>query len=211
MRPLDLLWVQASDRNLLQAPDYFRGEVYDTRKYSYPGLLYLSTFTDVSNFFQGPPPGLPVGWHERLQAPPERGRTAWSQRLQIWVMHLSLPLALAAVVGTLGCGALAVKGLFRGDSALSPTAAVLTLLALGMHAPVMVGLLRLVDPYVPGFWLPRLAMPSVTTFLVLSFVLADTCLARSAAAGGRVARAVPRLTFLYATACAAVYAGFLAP
>jgi hypothetical protein len=211
MRPRDLLWVQTSDRNLLQAPDYFRGEVYDTRKYSYPGLLYLSTFTDVSNFFQGPPPGLPVGWHERLQAPPERGRTAWSQRLQIWVMHLSLPLALAAVVGTLGCGALAVKGLFRGDSALSPTAAVLTLLALGMHAPVMVGLLRLVDPYVPGFWLPRLAMPSVTTFLVLSFVLADTCLARSAAAGGRVARAVPRLTFLYATACAAVYAGFLAP
>ena len=78
-----------------------RGEVYDTRKYSYPGLLYLSTFTDVSNFFQGPPPGLPVGWHERLQAPPERGRTAWSQRLQIWAMHLSLPLALAAVAGTL--------------------------------------------------------------------------------------------------------------
>jgi hypothetical protein len=206
MRPRDLLVVRATDRSLFAAPEYFRDQVYETGKYSYPALLYLSTFTDVSNFFQGPPQGSPLGWHERLQAPPDRARTPWSQRLQEWSMRLSLPLALAAVAGTLGSGILAMAGIVRGTSRLTPAAGLLTWFALGMHAPILIGLLRLSDPYTPGFWLPRLAMPSVTTFLVLGFVLADVWVARS---GGRAARVVPRLGFAYATVCAAVYAGCL--
>src|SRR5208283_4792192 len=136
-----------SDLGLLSAPDYIGGALYGSRKYSYMGLVHVSSFTDVLNYFQPPPETVPTSWGERADHPMARERSLISQFLQVASVRLCLVYSALAVA--------------------------VTALAIGFYSVVFFNLHRLSDPYTPGFWLPRLVLPALLVFFCLGFVALD--------------------------------------
>ncbi|HEX2851860.1 MAG TPA: hypothetical protein VHO24_01385 [Opitutaceae bacterium] len=174
MRWSDILLPQRSDVEIFSAPQYFRDKVYVTRKYSYLGLVHLTSFTDSQNFFQTPPAGVSTDWKQRAQASFFRDRSPRSQTFSALSVAWCLPLSMLAIAGTLGCGALALHALFFPARARVPAETiVVTALAAGFYAPVFFSLTRLGDPYTPGYWLPRLVLPGLLVFFALGYVLLD--------------------------------------
>lgn len=207
MRWSDILLLQKSDLGVLDAPEYYRDEVYGYRKYSYAGLVHLSALTDCQSFFQPPPPE--IGQTGFRQAPYEfrRMRSSRSQLLQSWSARWNLPFTLLAVLGTLVVGALALASVLRPQPLLSHALVVPTLLALGFYAPIFLNLHRVGDPYTAGYWVARLVMPALLVFYLLGFVLVDLACRRlnSPAAARRIALGFAGYTFL---GCA-LFVGFL--
>lgn len=173
MRWRDILLLKESDLRLLSAPEYFRDRIYEVRKYSYPGLLHVSSVTDVMNLFQPPPDTVPTEWGRRAQEPFPRDRTARSQGLQVLSVRLCLVYSAMAVAGTLWCAVLSARSLLRRVPLLPDAAVVMTVLAAGFFCPVFLSLTFLNDPYQAGYWLPRLVLPALLVFFSLGFVALD--------------------------------------
>jgi hypothetical protein len=173
MRWRDILTLNPADSGVLSAPDYFGGKLYARRRYSYLALLHLASFTDVLNFFQPPSPPVPADWAHRVDEPPVRTRTATSQILQVGAVRLGLLFSLLAVLGTLACLGLGAVSLVAAKPPLADSLVVLTALATAFYAQIFFSLHRLRDPYTPGFWLPRLSLPAIVTFLALGLVGVD--------------------------------------
>jgi hypothetical protein len=197
----DIVGLKMRDLELLRAPQYFRDRIYEPHKYSYLGLLHVAMFTDVMNFFQQDPD---IARHRLDHAQQSTGlpRTRRVQRRSRIAVVASLPVSAAALVGTMVIAVSSLQRLVlnRGTAALP--LAILTALAVGFYAPIILNITRMVGAYGAGYWLPRLVMPSLLTFLMLGFVLLDRILAAP-----RLSRsAIPgRVCLAYTAALCAVY------
>jgi hypothetical protein len=177
MNVADVVRLKPADRALLRAPQYFQDGIYEPHRYSYPGLVYLATFTDVLNYFQAAP-RLSAHWDTHTRAsdglPRRQNSVAWSPI----AVAGSLPVAAAALVGVLSF-ALASLGWFatRRRGVVVPLM-VLAWMACGFYAPILLNITRVRGAYTAGYWLPRLIMPSLLSFLILGFVMVDRAIAR---------------------------------
>lgn len=208
MRWSDILTLQRSDLELFSAPDYLRGKLYASRKYSYLGLLHVSTFTDVLGNFQPPPDNAFEASNKLIGAPAARDRSPLSQALQEWSVRLSLVFSALAIAGTAYCAVRSGLALFPGRPPFPEAIVVLTALAIGFYSTVFFSLHRLADPYTPGFWMPRLVLPALVVFLGLGFVMLDSACRRLDRHG--LARSVVPWTFTgYTIAACAIFVGFL--
>jgi len=137
------------------------------------GLVHVSSFTDVLNYFQPPPETVPTSWGERADHPMARERSLISQFLQVASVRLCLVYSALAVAGTLLLTVLCSLSLFLRKPALADATVAVTALAIGFYSVVFFNLHRLSDPYTPGFWLPRLVLPALLVFFCLGFVALD--------------------------------------
>ncbi|MGA2015913.1 MAG: hypothetical protein ABSH26_03095 [Opitutaceae bacterium] len=208
MRWRDILLLKENDLGLLSAPEYFRDRVYEVRKYSYLGLLHVSSVTDVMNLFQPPPGAIPTDWGQRAQRPFLRDRTARSQRLQVWSVRWCLAYSAMAVLGTLSCGALSAGSLLRRVPILPDATVVITVLAVGFICPVFLTLTLVNDPYMAAYWYPRLVLPAILVFYSLGFVALDRLCQRLARRQGAPRRFLLAFAGYTLVACL-LFIGFL--
>ncbi len=207
MRWGDILLPKPGDAAVLAAPEYQRGGLCGTRVFSYPALLHVASFTDPMNLYEAPLHPRLEYWEARIQNQFLRTRTRASQALQALSVQWSLPFSALALVGSLSCAARSAGALCCRASSLAPAAVVLTVLALGYYAPIVLSLHRLSDPYGQGYWLPRLILPALVVFFSLGFVWVDQACARPALS--RYATAIRKALAGYTLVGALIYAAFL--
>ncbi len=173
MRWTDILLPQKSDGGVLSSPDFKYGELAAFRKFSYLGLLHVSSFNDIFNFFQPPisPEWTYLEMH--LQNQFVRPRSVYSQTLQILAVRWCLIYSILAVAGTFACIVASLQTLFGGKPVVRNQVVVLTSLAVGFYSMIFFSLHRLKDPYAQGYWLPRLVLPALLVFLMLGFIVVD--------------------------------------
>lgn len=209
MRWSDLLTLQQSDAGIFSAPQYFQDRVYGFRKFSYMGLVHLSSFTDSQNFFQKPPAKISASWRQRSNDGFLRERTPWSQALQQASVAWCVPDSILAIAGALGFGALALLALaFPRRALLTPAALIVTALAWGFFGPIFFNLPRVGDPYTAGYWLPRLVLPGLLMFFALGFAGVDFALRRLRCPPA-VAKTVEIACLAHTAVACALFAGFL--
>jgi hypothetical protein len=208
MRWSDILMVKEADMGLLSAPEFYRDRIFETRKYSYPGLLHLASVTDSMNLFQRPPSDLPAELRDLFRTPSTRDRTPLSQVLQAWSVRWCLALSALAVAGTIFCGVLSAASLLTRRPLLPDSTVVMAALAAGYYSPVFLFLTRLNDAYGGAFWLPRLVMPAILAFFSLGFVAVDYAYARLDRRRP-VAAALLALFSVYVVVACLVFVGFL--
>ena len=173
MRWRDILTLQRSDLGIFSAPEYLSGRLYSPRKYSYVGLLHVSSFSDVMGVFQPPPDNVYAASDKVMGAPAARDRSPLSETLQKWSIRLCVAYTALAIAGTLFCILESAMSLLFERPAFADANLVATALAVGFYSTVFLSLHRIVDPYTPGFWMPRLILPALLVFFVLGFVLVD--------------------------------------
>jgi len=177
MRWIDILTIQKSDYELIRhAPDYFKDKMYGTRSYSYLGLLHASVFADVQNCYQKPNGKFPIKWNQRTTDLVTHNRTGMSQMLQDYTVRGAIPFTILAIISVIFLLILSAFYLTSNYRLINNEILVLTLLSSGFYSTVFFSLHRLQDPYTPGFWLPRLVLPSVCIFYSLGFVFIDKIL-----------------------------------
>jgi hypothetical protein len=172
----DIVKLKPRDIELLRAPQYFKDMIYQPHKYSYLGLLHLAAFTDVLNYFQQEPD---IGRHRFDHKQQSTGLTRFhtvNVRSRAAVIA-SLPFSLAALVATLLVGVASLPRLLLNRGPVPLPLAIVTALAVGFYAPIILNITSMAAAYVAGYWLPRLVMPALLTFLILGFVLLDRILA----------------------------------
>ena len=137
----------------------------------------------------------------------QRARSAGSQALQQWSVRWCLGFSALAVVGTLLCSGLAGWSLagastedFRSSSPRSRW---------DSTQPCSFRLHRLLDPYTPGFWLPRLVLPAVVVFYALGFELEIWISLARPGAGRKLSRALGGAFAGYTLVACALFAGIL--
>lgn len=208
MRWSDIMLPQKGDVGILSGPDFKHGGLPIPRKYSYLGLLHVSSFSDIFNFLQPP---ISPGWtyfEMHLQNQFVRSRTAFSQGLQVLSVRWCLIYSLLAVVGTLACVVASVPTLFGPRPVIPNPVVVLTSLSVAYYSLIFFSLHRLRDPYAQGYWLPRLVLPALLVFFALGFVMVDLICERM----GRERQATRILQTgfeCYTYAACLVFAGFL--
>jgi hypothetical protein len=208
MRWSDILMLKRSDAGLLAAPEYFRDKVYETGKYSYPGLLHVSSFTDIMGIFQAPPVDISTEVDKLRMTPADRSRTERSRVLQVWSVRWCLVFSALALAGTVVCGALSLASLLSRRPLVASATVVMTALATGFYFPILLGLTRVTEPYTGGYWLPRLALPSIVVFLCLGFVMLDWLCQRLGLPQPVLGTLLFALTAYTLVACA-LFVGFL--
>ncbi len=168
----DIVGLKARDIELLRAPQYFKDKIYEPHKYSYLGLLHVATFTDVLNYFQQDPDiARHVFDHTQQSAGLTRVRRV-ARRSRAAVIA-SLPLSLGALVGSVLIGVASLQRLLLNRGPAGLPLAIVTTLAVGFYAPIILNITKMVAAYQAGYWLPRLVMPAMLVFLILGFVLLD--------------------------------------
>src|SRR5208283_2174657 len=137
------------------------------------GLLHVSSFTDVLECFQ-PPKTKSTDWNTTTVDPIARDRSPLSQALQTVAVRWCVVYSALAIAGTLFCVVLSGLALALGRALLADAAVVLTALATGFFLPILLSLHELTNPYVSGYWLPRLILPALLVFFTLGFVMLDS-------------------------------------
>jgi hypothetical protein len=188
MNVADILLLKRADRELLRAPQYFQDGLYEPHRYSYPGLVHLAMFTDVLNYFQEKP-RLSEHWDKHTRAsdglPRAREATIWSPI----AVTAALPVSAAALLGALWCSVASLAWLAGKRGRAVMPLAVISLLACSFYAPIILNITKVKCPYSCGYWLPRLVMPSLLSFLILGFVIVDRAIAALPRGRGICARA----------------------
>lgn len=208
MRWSDILTLQKSDLGVLSAPEYLRGKLYALRRYSYMGLLHVSSFTDVLGNFQPPNGHVFEDSNKLIGAPAARDRSPRSQTLQVWSVRMCLVYSALAVAGTIFCILFSGLSLAFLRPPFADSNVVLTALAAGFYSTVFFSLHKLQDPYTPGFWMPRLILPALLVFFCLGFVFLDSAYRRLQRFGAAANALVWAFTGYTLVACT-VFAGFL--
>jgi hypothetical protein len=205
----DLLLLKKRDAYLLSAPSYddrdYQGKynLVVPHRFSYPALLHLGVWTDLLNFFQYDP--------ERPYIPRRAPADRWKMALSV---KAGIPFSVAALLATLYYAARSlprfVRALLRraplGDREFALFVAVV--FALACHLVIVVNLPYLRWAYWSGYWLPRLVMPSILTFLLLAFAGLDEILDRLRPP---VATALALVMLGWMVAQSALHASFLWP
>jgi hypothetical protein len=167
----DLVLPKRADRGLLAAPQYFEDKVYERHRYGYWGLLHLTTFTDVMNWFQTPAPDVPVLGPNRPRTYVTRQRHTLAHYANVGSVNFALPLSLIAVIGVVASAGRAARELWSRTSLSDGS--ILLCYALSFYLTIFGSLPRIATAYEHGYWLPRLVMPSLVSFLLLGFAVLD--------------------------------------
>ena len=133
-------------------------------------------FTDVLNYFQEKP-RLSEHWDKHARdsdgLPRARVSTIWSPIAVV----AALPVSAAALLGGLWFSVTSLAWLAGKRGRLVMPLAVLSLLACGFYAPIILNITKVRGAYTCGYWLPRLVMPSLLSFLILGFVIVERAIA----------------------------------
>jgi len=149
-----------------------------------------------------------MDWHNRNQEDFMRTRNETSKVLQIFAVNWCIPFTILAILGTIYYLALAIPTLIRPSRLLSQQSAIMALLAAGFYAPIFLNLPRVSQPYLAGYWLPRLVMPSLIIFLILGFASVELTLSKLPSVTDYTK--IITITCLVYTAIACIlFAGFL--
>jgi len=166
----DLLSVKRTDARIFTAPIYWDTAQIDGQPvmplllhhgYSYPALLHLGVFTDVMNFTHG-------GYVNRTVARPAAQQTASSlaTKLGVW-------LIAATMTGVLAFWATTLSSLLRPTSVPPLPLVVWATLGAVWFAPLVVTLPFVHGAYEFGYWLPRLILPALWSFVLTLFGMID--------------------------------------
>lgn len=168
----DLVGFKRRDLELLRAPQYFQDKLYEPHKYSYAGLLHVATFTDVLNYFQQEPDIARHAIDHKQQSTGVTRSSGVTLRSRVAVAA-SLPMSLLAFVGTVLVTLSSVPRWLANRGPVTLPLAIVSGLGVGFYAPIILNITAMRNAYLAGYWLPRLVMPALVTFLILGFVLLD--------------------------------------
>ena len=168
------------------------GLLYDHR-HSFAALNHLAIFTDPLNIFQYDPTDSYFGQ-----------RSPRNQRLMEVAVKTALPLSVLVVASMILLSALElVWGLYE-PAHRRPDVETVWLLAIGWFSNIVVFLPFAPAAYLGGFWLPRLTMPALLVFVLLTFYVLERLLSERAlrvaswvALGYVVCQSVLQVSFLW--------------
>jgi hypothetical protein len=179
MAPRDILLLHRPDIHILNAPPYNRAadprdgtpvtfpyELLRFHRYSYAALVHLGIFTDILNIYQYDPTDSYFG--ARSQTNQKRMQVAVKTGLLFSVSGLILT---ALIIFKSFYGSIVRR---RSEDAEQ---AALATCGLGWFLNIVV-FLPAVPAYPGGFWPPRLILPALLCFTVLSAVAIERLLAR---------------------------------
>ncbi len=214
--PVRCLFIpRAADLQILDAPSYnaisdlppevqaanhvLAYELLIGGRHSYPALVHLAVFTDLLNIFQSNPRHTLHRWAVDQSKFYFGQRGAGAQSLMVIAVTTALPITL------LGVAAMALlafgfgwRGLLEPHGSRGDVEVVL-LLAFGWFGNIVSFLPFVGRAYDFGFWTPRLILPALLLFFLLTFYALDRLL------GGSVARVALILIALQS----ALHASFL--
>ena len=174
MRWSDILLLHRHDAHVLTAPSYNQPadprdgtpvtcpyELLRQHRYSYAALVHLGIYTDLMNIYQYDPTDSYIGIRPQNHEKPMR-----------LAVKTGLLFSLAGLILT---AVMIVKGFYGSlverKSACAEWAA-LAICGIGWHLNILV-FLPTVGAYIGGFWLPRLILPALLCFTVLSAIAID--------------------------------------
>jgi hypothetical protein len=137
-------------------------ELLIDNKHSYLALLHLAIFTDILNIFQYDPTDFYFGQ-----------RSARNQRLMAVSVKTSIPFTAASIicVGILSLTMLPSRVRPRNKTYFNVQAALI--LGLAWFANIVVFFPFIPTIYGSGYWTPRLILPALIIFLLLTFYCLD--------------------------------------
>jgi hypothetical protein len=182
----DLVFLHARDVHVLRAPQYDelrhalkpgirnaetetprdQYELLTPGRYSYPALLHLAMFTDIMNIYQDDPTDSYFG---------QRTRTNQS-RMRLGVKTGLIFSLLGAVLTPVALARIFHRTIIKQKEE-DILRFILALCGLGWFLNIFL-FLPSVPAYIGGFWLPRLILPALLTFIILSATELDRSLRR---------------------------------
>lgn len=172
MSSKDLFSLKRDDRQLFQAPEYFKRQILAPHKHSYLALSHMGIFTDPMNLFQDL--SVPQTFGSVL-IPDQKTRRPWKTLVMQISMSMGTLWTITALIGTALTLWLAMRHLVQDKLEREDLAAILgTAFFLLMFLPI---------PFVHGgtlfgYWTPRLILPSLLYFFWAGFLLIDRKIAR---------------------------------
>ena len=162
--------------------------------YSYLALNHLTVFTDPMNIFQYDPTDAYFG-----------ARSDRNQHLMAAAVKTAVPITLLCV-GAAGL----LSALVLGFGLIVPRRSradleAVWLLAFGWFSNIVVFLPLLPAAYIAGFWTPRLTMPALLTFMLLTVYVLERLLP------GKAGRAAAWVLLVYVVAQSTLQVSFLWP
>ncbi len=198
MRYASVFGVHAADPHVLDAPRYDEPNLqpdkipifqspdndHDTRyelmipnRYSYLALLHWGTFTDPLNIFQ----------HRTTSYTTFGERSARHQFLMTLAVRTALPITVACVISVALLIYRVGKGALFSPNRTSASVEAVLLLGLGWFSNIALLMPRVHGAYLGGYWTPRLVLPALLTFLLLTFhALDERFQGRAARIGGGI-------------------------
>ncbi len=183
MSARSIVFFRQNDLQLLDAP-YFhqvmlKNGVYsmplqEANYFSYPALLHLGTFTDVLNMYEpivysSDDPVVLDEYYSRVRTP-----------LNLGLMQIAVKTAILFSVVAFICMfcffVKAVLSIVREDRQVDMTVIILLVMSLCLFAGMTVTLPTTDNTYNEGYWLPRLVMPLLVSFFVITYHVLDRSL-----------------------------------
>lgn len=170
MTARSLLFVKRSDLRVLDAPNYWGTtqkngrEVYlmtQPNEFSYPALLHLGVFTDVMDFA------------DRGSTDPNPKRPEPYQSFSRSAVRWGLLFSLPALIAVVAFGLRLVISIVHPAWAPPTSVAAWGFFALAWFIPLTATLPFVEHSYEWGYWLPRLVVPALWGFAVVSFAAID--------------------------------------
>ena len=198
-----LLFPRLVDLELLEAPPFnattlINGEstyqLLISNKFSYPGLLHLSMYTDVLNVFQYDPTDSYFG---------RRGpQSQWRMAIAVKLGLITSLLALTAVIGySLRFARVLLRDRLKAYFGSHREQAVILAFSLAWFCNIALVLPYVNNAYHEGYWLSRLVMQPLMGFVVLGFVVlgevVKSRVVQLSLLGFAVAQALLHLSFLW--------------
>jgi hypothetical protein len=162
-----MLFFRAGDLSLLSGPSYWdlapadrstRQSLYQRNYFSYPGLLWFSTFSDALDIFQPKPKGGSVG--KRTEFKKAVSRISCDLGL-LWFIGI----AVLVTIGLVRAASATWRRLDIRESAIF----VFGVFAVAWHFFIMALLPTVGMATVYGYWLPRLIVPALLSYAFLAF------------------------------------------
>ncbi|MBF0361646.1 MAG: hypothetical protein HQK49_11580 [Oligoflexia bacterium] len=179
----EIFFFKQADIELFKAPQYFKDELWLEHKYSYPALLHISTFTDTMNIFQQlPKDNIPRLSFKREQKFFSKKRGEIASIANQLAFIFAIPISIFALVGTLRSILHSIRMIVKNGNGKNYQLLdhdILFWLALAFFAPIFCSLPFIATAYRHGYWLPRLVMPSILTFIIFGFVEMQRVLEKS--------------------------------
>lgn len=165
-----LLCLKRSDTRIFQAPTYWDTAIVKDRTvvpliehngFSYLALLHLAVFTDVLDY-------LHRGGFDRTKPRPQV-----NQALARWSVRTGLAFSLVIVLGTLAFYGEATVVFMLRQTLPYPALVVWAAFSFAWYLPLFLVLPYVHAAYEWGYWLPRLTLPALWGFSLITFAMID--------------------------------------